>query len=76
MSGQFVSYYNVGHRIKVHVVVFYSLVFFFFFLVNETDTKVNAPKNSNVQNHLEMGDFGWFCSQASVNEMFSIYTSI
>lgn len=42
----------------------------------KSDTKVNAPQNSNVQNHLEIGDFGWFCSQASVNEMFSIYTSI
>lgn len=42
----------------------------------KSDTKVNAPKNSNIQNHMEMGDFGWFCSQASVNEMFSIYTSI
>lgn len=34
----------------------------------KSDAKVNASKNSNVQNYLEMGDYDWFCSEALISE--------
>lgn len=52
MGGQFVSYYDIGCRIKVIVMVSYQ------FLYMKSITKVTPPKNSKVQYHLEMGEGG------------------
>lgn len=76
MGGQFVSYYDIGCRIKVIVMVSFPWVLISISIfVYEINYKSYPPKNSKVQYHLEMGE-GGVCSQASVNEMFAICSSI
>lgn len=56
MGGQFVSYYDIGCRIKVIVMVSFPWVLINFCIWNQLQKLPPPPKkNSKVQYHLEMG---------------------